>query len=67
MQTFIVIRAWLASKLHRADERGQSTVEYTLIIMGVALFLVVASFALQDVLQGPISKTSTWIAGQNPP
>ena len=58
--------AWLMNKLNR-DERGQGTVEYVLLILGVVLFLLVAAFALQGVLSSAISKISSWMAGQNPP
>ena len=60
------LRVWLASKLNR-DERGQGTVEYVLLILGVVLFLLVAAFALQGVLSSAISKISSWMNGQNPP
>ena len=60
------LRVWLTSKLN-LDERGQGTVEYVLLILGVVLFLLVAAFALQDVLSAAISKISSWMAGQNPP
>ncbi|HKX19116.1 MAG TPA: class III signal peptide-containing protein [bacterium] len=60
------LRVWLASKLN-LDERGQGTVEYVLLILGVVLFLLVAAFALQDVLSSAISKISSWMNGQNPP
>lgn len=61
-----LIRSWLASKLN-LDERGQGTVEYVLLILGVVLFLLVAAFALQGVLSSAIVKISSWMAGQNPP
>lgn len=54
---FSFVQAWLMSKLHR-DERGQDTAEYVVLMLGVVLFLLVAAFALQDVLSGPISKVS---------
>ena len=57
---------WLASKFSR-DERGQGTVEYVLLILGVVLFLIVSALLLQGVLSGAIAKISTWVAGQNPP
>ena len=60
------LRVWLAGKLD-LDERGQGTVEYVLLILGVVLFLLVAAFALQDVLSSAISKISSWMNGQNPP
>lgn len=60
------LRVWLASKLN-LDERGQGTVEYVLLILGVVLFLLVAAFALQGVLSSAISKISSWMNGQNPP
>ena len=63
---FTFVQAWLMNKLHR-DERGQGTVEYVLLILGVVLFLLVAAFALQGVLSSAISKISVWMAGQNPP
>jgi Flp pilus assembly pilin Flp len=59
-------QSWLASKFGR-DERGQGTVEYVLLILGVVLFLIVAAFALQGVLSGAISKISSWMGLQNPP
>ena len=59
-------QSWLASKLGR-DERGQGTVEYVLLILGVVLFLLVAAFALQGVLSGAISAISSWMGAQNPP
>ncbi len=57
---------WLSGKLNR-DERGQGTVEYVLLILGVVLFLLVAAFALQDVLSSAISKLSSWMGLQNAP
>lgn len=65
-QVFTFAQAWLMNKLNR-DERGQGTVEYVLLILGVVLFLLVAAFALQGVLSSAISKISSWMAGQNPP
>ena len=59
-------QAWLARQL-RLDERGQGTVEYVLLILGVVLFLIVAALALQGVLSGAISAISSWMGGQNPP
>jgi len=61
-----LLLGWLAAKLHR-NERGQGTVEYVLLILGVVLFLIVAALALQDVLSGAISKISSWMGAQNPP
>jgi len=58
--------AWLAAKLHR-NERGQGTVEYVLLILGVVLFLIVAALALQGVLSGAISEISSWMGAQSPP
>ena len=49
------------------DERGQGTVEYVLLILGVVLFLIVAALALQGVLSGAISAISSWMGAQNPP
>jgi Flp pilus assembly pilin Flp len=66
MPLFSFVHTWLMGKLHR-DERGQGTVEYVLLILGVVLFLIVAALALQGVLSGAISKISSWIGGQNPP
>ena len=63
---FTFLHTWLMSKLHR-DDRGQGTVEYVLLILGVVLFLLVAAFALQGVLSSAISKISSWMNGQNPP
>ena len=63
---FTFAQAWLMNKL-KGDERGQGTVEYVLLILGVVLFLLVAAFALQGVLSSAISKISSWMAGQNPP
>ena len=66
MQTISLVLAWLSGRLNR-DERGQGTVEYVLLILGVVLFLLVAAFALQGVLSNAIVSISSWIAGQNPP
>ncbi|HKX16758.1 MAG TPA: hypothetical protein VJT33_01945 [bacterium] len=63
---FTLVQTWLMSKFHR-DDRGQGTVEYVLLILGVVLFLLVAAFALQGVLSSAISKISSWMNGQNPP
>lgn len=60
------VLAWLAAGLHRS-ERGQGTVEYVLLILGVVLFLIVAALALQGVLSGAISSISSWMGAQNPP
>ncbi|HET7266115.1 MAG TPA: hypothetical protein VFL28_15740 [bacterium] len=67
MQTFTLIRTWVAARGQHVGERGQATVEYALIIMGLALFLVVAAFALQPVLANPVARISTWIGAQNAP
>lgn len=64
MVTFI--QAWLMNKLN-GNQRGQGTVEYVVLILGVVLFLLVAAFALQGLMNSPISKASSWISGQNPP
>ena len=61
-----LVRAWLSSRLNR-DDRGQGTVEYVLLILGVVLFLLVAAFALQGVLGSAISKISSWMGLQNAP
>jgi len=61
-----LVQTWLMSKFD-LDERGQGTVEYVLLILGVVLFLIVAALALQDVLSGAISKISSWMGLQNPP
>ena len=66
MQVIRFVQAWLADKLGW-DERGQGTVEYVLLILGVVLFLIVAALALQGVLSGAISKISSWMGAQNPP
>jgi len=66
MQLLSLVQMWLMSKFSR-DERGQGTVEYVLLILGVVLFLIVAALALQDVLSGAISKISSWMGLQNPP
>ena len=66
MQMIRFVQAWLADKLGW-DERGQGTVEYVLLILGVVLFLIVAAFALQGVLSGAISKISSWMGIQSPP
>jgi Flp pilus assembly pilin Flp len=66
MQMLRFVQAWLADKLGW-DERGQGTVEYVLLILGVVLFLIVAALALQGVLSGAISKISSWMGLQNPP
>jgi uncharacterized protein (UPF0333 family) len=66
MQMLRFMQMWLADKLG-LDERGQGTVEYVLLILGVVLFLIVAALALQGVLSGAISKISSWMGLQNPP
>ena len=66
MGTISLVLAWLSVRLNQ-DERGQGTVEYVLLILGVVLFLLVAAFALQGVLSNAIVSISSWIAGQNPP
>ena len=66
MQMIRFVQAWLADKLGW-DERGQGTVEYVLLILGVVLFLIVAALALQGVLSGAISKISSWMGIQSPP
>ena len=66
MQMGTFLKAWLASRWHR-DERGQGTTEYVLLILGVVLFLIVAAFALQGILNTAIDKISTWISQQNAP
>ena len=66
MPPFSFLHMWLLSKLPR-DEYGQATVEYVMLIMGVALFLILAALAMQSVLGSPLNKISSWIGGQNPP
>ena len=66
MAMWSLLRAWWASKLGR-DEHGQGTTEYVLLILGVVLFLIVAAFALQNILNNAIDKISTWISQQNAP
>jgi len=66
MWLMALFHAWLVGLLHR-DERGQGTVEYVLLILGVVLFLIVSAYALQGVLSGAVATISTWIAGQNAP
>lgn len=61
-----LVQTWLMRKFDR-DERGQGTVEYVLLILGVVLFLIVAALALQGVLSGAISTISSWMGAQNPP
>ncbi len=61
-----LVQTWLMRKFDR-DERGQGTVEYVLLILGVVLFLIVAALALQGVLSGAISAISSWMGAQNPP
>lgn len=63
---FTFVQAWLMNKLNGHD-RGQSTVEYVILILGVVLFLLVAAFALDGLMNSPVSKASSWISGQNPP
>ena len=66
MRVIQFAQAWFAGKLG-LDEHGQGTVEYVLLILGVALFLVVAAFAIQGVLSTSISKISSWMGIQAPP
>jgi len=66
MHLIAFMHAWFTGLLRR-DERGQGTVEYVLLILGVVLFLIVSALALQNVLSGAIVKISTWMAGQNAP
>lgn len=65
MRTAAFLLKWWHQRSN--DERGQGTVEYVLLILGVVLFLLVAAFALQGVLSNAIVSISSWIAGQNPP
>lgn len=65
-QSIMVLPAWLTRKLNW-DDRGQATTEYVMLILGVALFLIVAAIALQSVLNGPIGKITIWISRQNGP
>jgi len=60
------VRKWSTNRWLR-EERGQGTVEYVLLILGVVLFLIVAALALQGVLSGAISAISSWMGAQNPP
>jgi Flp pilus assembly pilin Flp len=60
------VQAWLASMLG-VRERGQTAIEYVLMIMVVVLFLVAAALLLQGVLSGAVSSISSWIATQTPP
>ena len=66
MELFPFVRTWITDRWFR-DERGQGTVEYVLLILGVVLFLIVAALALQGVLSGAISAISSWMGLQNPP
>ncbi|MBI4279892.1 MAG: hypothetical protein HY660_15685 [Armatimonadetes bacterium] len=59
-------RAWLAERLHQ-DEAGAAATEYVLIILGTALFLIAATFALRGVLTTAVTAISGWIGGVGPP
>jgi Flp pilus assembly pilin Flp len=60
---------WLASKLASALrlERGQTAIEYVLMILVVVLFLIAAALLLQGTLSSAVSKISSWINAQSPP
>jgi hypothetical protein len=66
MSVWSLVQRWWARQLHR-DKRGQGTAEYVLLILAVVLFLIIAAFALQAILNGPIFKMGTWIGHQNAP
>ncbi|MDR7419357.1 MAG: class III signal peptide-containing protein [Armatimonadota bacterium] len=59
-------RAWLQEKLHR-NERGQGSIEYVLLILGVVLFLIVAAFGLAGGLDAAVALVTDWISGVSPP
>jgi Flp pilus assembly pilin Flp len=65
MQFVTLLRTWLANRLN-LDSRGQTAVEYVLIMMSVALFLVAAAIVLQPVLSKGVHAISSWINSQGP-
>ncbi len=66
MLALMYARAWLFEKLSR-NEEGQGSVEYVLVILGVALFLVFAAMALRGVLGGAVTAIATWVGLAGPP
>lgn len=57
---------WLTSKV-RGNDEGQTSIEYVLVILAVVLFLIVAAASMTGVLNGAVTKISTWISSVNPP
>jgi uncharacterized protein (UPF0333 family) len=66
MQLVAAVRVWFTNLLNR-HERGQTAVEYVLMILAVVLFLIFAAFALKPVLNSAVASISSWIAGNGPP
>jgi Flp pilus assembly pilin Flp len=66
MQLFTAARTWVTRTLLQ-HERGQTAVEYVLMILAVVLFLIFAAIALQPVLNSAVASISSWIAGNGPP
>jgi uncharacterized protein (UPF0333 family) len=67
MEAMIYAWTWLTNKLRRSDERGQTSIEYVLVVLAVVLFLVAAAAAMTGVLNTAVSKISVWIAAVNAP
>ena len=59
-------RMWLGENPGR-DEEGQAATEYVLVMLGVALFLVFAAFALNGILGSATNAIQNWINQVSPP
>ena len=66
MTSLVYAWLWCANKLRRS-ERGQTSIEYVLVVLAVVLFLIVAAAAMTGVLNGAVTKISTWINSVTPP
>jgi uncharacterized protein (UPF0333 family) len=60
---------WVTNKLRgpHNDERGQTSIEYVLVVLAVVLFLVAAAAAMTGVLGTAVSTVSTWVVSLTAP
>ena len=65
MQMYLYMRAWLSERL--GNEKGAAATEYVLLILGVVLFMIVSAYGLRAVLDGAVTRISTWIGSVSGP
>jgi len=59
-------REWVLTRFRR-NERGAVAIEYVLVVLAVALFLVLAATGLRPVLNTAVNKVGNWVNAVNAP